>query len=145
MKSQLALLSILGALAACSDSEPQDPPRESPDALAINEPSSTEQSPSPDPDRVDRGRILFTVSPGNCVKCHGQDATGSDRAPNLTTGSFAHSDGSLDAIAQVITNGVPKDQLSSPSYPFEMSPRGSTDLTDDQCLDLAHYVRSLSE
>ncbi len=151
----MAGLLIASPLTACSESEPQAPAEtnatnsEGPSGGSANpdtddQPKETAVLASPDPDRVDRGRILFAVSPGNCAKCHTPDATGSDRAPDLTTGTFTHADGSIAGIAALIVEGISKDKLSSPDYPFAMNPRGSSNLTDEQCLDLAHYVRSLS-
>ncbi len=160
MKSSIATLSLLAALAACSESEPKNPPQDgdssTPGKAPHNGPNNAPnneqepdqpavQQPATDPTRADQGRILFAVSPGNCAKCHTPDATGSDRAPNLTTGNFSHSDGSIQGIQQVIIAGVSKDELSSQEYPFAMNPRGNSNLTDQQCLDLAHYVKSLSQ
>ena len=159
MKGVLVLALVSFAVqTGCSKSEAEQSEPHHDDADASPQLNSTnlEQTPDPqqqqttsppfklDPDRIARGRLLFAVAPGMCIKCHGPDATGSDRAPDLTTGVYTHSDGSPAQIQKVIIAGVPKNEHTSPDYPFAMNPRGGTNLSDEQCLDLAHYVRSLA-
>lgn len=81
---------------------------------------------------------------GMCAKCHADDATGGDRAPDLTDDQWLHGTGSLDEIRALLDTGVPRDRLVDPSRPFPMNP--VTRLVPDPAdLDaLAAYVLSLS-
>ena len=75
-----------------------------------------------------------------CTTCHGDNAKGSPLGPNLTTGKWLWSSGSLQGIAKTITDGVPQPkQFRSP-----MPPQGGATLTHNQVLALAAYIWSLS-
>jgi len=93
---------------------------------------------------VARGDSVFHSS--SCTDCHGQRAKGSPHGPDLTSGRFAQTDGSYEAIVKIITTGVPVDSIADPSFPEPMPPRGggTPPLTDDQIRALAAYVYSLS-
>ncbi|MEE9267286.1 MAG: c-type cytochrome, partial [Gammaproteobacteria bacterium] len=43
---------------------------------------------------------------GSCTRCHGDDATGTRRAPDLTDAEWVQSEGDLEGIFQVIFWGV---------------------------------------
>lgn len=57
----------------------------------------------PGSDAVKQGAMLFRQ---DCVFCHGVNARGGVRGPDLTSGSWVHG-GSDAEIARTITNGVP--------------------------------------
>lgn len=88
----------------------------------------------------DQGNELFHGA-GGCTACHGQNATGSQLAPDLTDDTWLHVSGpDVDEIAQVIQNGVPQPV----EHPAPMPPMGGANLTSDQVHALASYVASLS-
>lgn len=76
---------------------------------------------------------------GICFTCHGQDAKGTQLAPDLTDGEWLNGDGSLDFIAKTVTAGVPTPK----KYPGPMQPMGGASLTPDQVRAVAAYVHSL--
>src|SRR5258706_6938487 len=47
------------------------------------------------------------VADGTCGGCHGADGKGSPVAPDLTSGRWLWSDGSLQGLETTITNGLP--------------------------------------
>jgi len=57
----------------------------------------------PSADAVKQGAVLFRQE---CVFCHGVNARGGVRGPDLTTGAWAHG-GSDAELARTITDGVP--------------------------------------
>ena len=64
---------------------------------------------------VERGHVFFA---DNCGICHGEDAKGGDRGPNLTTGQFKH--GSSDAdVFRTITHGVPGTIMPANDLPAD--------------------------
>jgi putative heme-binding domain-containing protein len=66
-------------------------------------------------DTVERGHVFFA---DNCGICHGEDARGTDRGPNLTTGQFKH--GSSDAdVFRTITHGVPGTIMPANDLPAD--------------------------
>ena len=80
-----------------------------------------------------------------CIGCHGATGTGSDRGPDLTSGSWVHCDGSVNGIATVLRRGIPRDQFVAPHFKQAMKP-ATTKLKDDTTMmALAAYVRSLSQ
>lgn len=81
---------------------------------------------------------------GSCQRCHGMDAKGTTRAPDLTDGTWAQISGTYAEIVETVTSGVPKAKIKMVGAPFEMKPRGGIMLTDEQVRDVAAYVYSLS-
>jgi mono/diheme cytochrome c family protein len=77
---------------------------------------------------------------GICYTCHGMDAKGTALAPDLTDATWINTDGSLEGIVTVITNGVAQPK----SHPSPMPPMGGAQLTQDQIRAAAQYVYSLS-
>jgi cytochrome c oxidase cbb3-type subunit 3 len=81
-----------------------------------------------DPSAIKEGSSLFRA---NCSPCHGLNAGGGGRGPNLRTGLWVH--GSSDsAIFRTITQGVPGTEM--PANPFE----------DSEIWALVSYLRSVS-
>jgi mono/diheme cytochrome c family protein len=94
------------------------------------------------PQQVALGDSIFhgQVAGGTCTACHGQDATGTAVAPNLTDAQWLNGDGSYGFIVKTVTTGVPKPK----EHPAPMPPKGGAQLTDDQVKAVAAYVFSLS-
>jgi cytochrome c oxidase cbb3-type subunit III len=81
-----------------------------------------------DPAAIREGASLFR---GNCSPCHGLNAGGGGRGPDLTAGRWVH--GSSDAdIFHTITHGVPGTEM--PANDFE----------DSETWAILAYVRSLT-
>ncbi len=116
---------------------------ESPAPAASSDTASSGQvalAPGVTQAQYDQGNELFHGA-GGCTACHGQNATGSQLAPNLTDSTWLHTSGpNVDEIAQVIQNGVPNPI----EHPAPMPPMGGANLTSDQVHALASYVASLS-
>mgnify|MGYP003557787611 CR=1 FL=1 len=95
------------------------------------------------PAMVTLGDSLFNT--GGCQRCHGQKGIGAKNAPSLVDGPWLHSDGSFDAIAKIVTDGMPKESFKDQERPFAMRARGGPmNLTDDQVKAVAAYVHSIS-
>jgi cytochrome c oxidase cbb3-type subunit III len=71
--------------------------------------------PSNTPDTVERGHAFFA---NNCGICHGADAHGGDKAPDLNTGRFKHATSDQDLFS-VITHGVPGTIMPANNLPAE--------------------------
>jgi mono/diheme cytochrome c family protein len=82
----------------------------------------------------------------SCQRCHGMDAKGTERGPNLTDAQWAQISGTYPEIVRIITEGVPKEKVKMPGAPFAMRPRGGVNpaLTDDQVRQVAAYVFTIS-
>ena len=81
-----------------------------------------------DPQAIREGASLFRA---NCSPCHGLNAKGGGRGPDLTSGRWTH--GSSDAeILRTITQGVPGTQM--PANGFE----------DSEIWTIIAYLRSLA-
>jgi cytochrome c oxidase cbb3-type subunit 3 len=70
---------------------------------------------------------------GKCASCHGNKGEGSI-GPNLTDHYWLHGDGSLPAILQVVSDGVPDKGM----------PPWKGMLKKDELLSVVAYVRSLA-
>jgi len=86
-------------------------------------------------DRVFHGQ----VGGATCVGCHGSDAKGTPLGPDLTGGTWLWGDGSLPAIIQTITNGVPNPK----EYGAVMPPMGGAQLSPSEVSAVAAYVWAL--
>ena len=83
---------------------------------------------SGDPAAIQEGSSLFRA---NCSPCHGFNARGGGRGPDLTSGRWNHG-GSDEAIFRTISSGVPGTQM--PANQFE----------DGETWALVAYLRSVS-
>jgi mono/diheme cytochrome c family protein len=83
------------------------------------------------------GERVFRSAP--CAGCHGADGTGTPLGPNLTTGKWVWSDGSLDGLTKTIVNGVPHPK----NYTGAMPPAGGAQLSPDQVAALSAYIWAL--
>jgi len=81
-----------------------------------------------DPKALQEGASQFRI---NCALCHGLDAHGGSRGPDLARGDFAH--GSSDAeIFHTITTGLPGTLMPA------------NDLSDTETWEIIAYLRSLA-
>ncbi|HQN49905.1 MAG TPA: c-type cytochrome, partial [Phenylobacterium sp.] len=72
-------------------------------------------------ERIYRGQ----VAGGTCAGCHGADAKGSPLGPDLTSGTWAWSDGSVEGLSAVIAKGVAEPKR----YRSLMPPMGGATLS----------------
>jgi glucose/arabinose dehydrogenase/mono/diheme cytochrome c family protein len=86
-------------------------------------------------ERIFRGQ----ADGGTCAGCHGSDGKGSPLAPDLTSGKWLWSDGSLPALTRTITEGVPAPK----QYRSAMPPKGGAQLSDSDVAAVAAYVWAL--
>ena len=81
-----------------------------------------------DPEAIRQGRVIFRFG---CIFCHGLEANGGTRGPDLTRGRWTH--GSSDAaIFQNIDEGVPGTAMPA------------TVLAEDEIWSVVAYLRTLS-
>lgn len=94
------------------------------------------------PQMIPLGDSIFhgQVAGGTCTTCHGQDAKGTQLAPDLTDKTWLNGDGSYHFIVHTVTTGVPQPK----QHPAPMPPMGGASLTPDQIRAVAAYVYSLS-
>ena len=94
--------------------------------VAVSQAGSSKPSPSPS---LGRGKLILA---SNCAACHGIDAKGSERAPNIADGAHMRqlSDGQVEHI---IANGIPGTGM--PAF---------HSLSNSQIHDLIAYLRSLA-
>ena len=87
------------------------------------------------------GQQVFTGQVGGaaCAGCHGSDAKGTPLGPDLTSGKWTWSDGSVAGIQKIITAGVPNPK----NYRGPMPPMGGGQLSPDQLAAVAAYIHSL--
>jgi glucose/arabinose dehydrogenase/mono/diheme cytochrome c family protein len=87
------------------------------------------------------GQRVFAGQVGGapCTGCHGSDAKGTPLGPDLTTGKWVWSDGSLAGIQQTITKGVQNPK----NYRAPMPAMGGAQLSDAQVAAVAAYVWAL--
>ncbi len=89
------------------------------------------------------GDTLFNR--GACVRCHGARGVGGANGPSLVSGPWLHQRGTPAELAQLITAGVPREQLKDSSRRFPMNPRGGPmNLSEAQVQAIAAYVWSIS-
>jgi mono/diheme cytochrome c family protein len=142
----IAMLTVVAAT-ACEKKE---------ENTTINADTATVAAPAPAPaatapagtatlpagvtaEMVTEGQQLFSGA-GNCFTCHGQDAKGTQLAPNLTDSEWLNSDGTFEAVVQTIAVGVPTPK----QHPAPMPAKGGSSITDDQVRAVAAYVYSIS-
>ena len=90
---------------------------------------------------VELGDRIFhgEVASGTCAGCHGADGKGTPLAPNLTSGKWLWSDGSLSGIERTVRLGVPKPK----QYRSPMPAMGGAQLDRQQISAVAAYVWDL--
>ena len=92
---------------------------------------------------IAEGKTLFEATTSNCGRCHGVDAKGTTRGPNLSDSTWSQIDGSYPEIVRIINEGVPSAKVKPP-YQLMMRPKGGAALSDAQVSSIAAYVWSLS-
>jgi cytochrome c oxidase cbb3-type subunit 3 len=92
---------------------------------------------------IAEGKTLFEATSSNCGRCHGVDAKGGQRGPNLSDSLWVQIDGSYPEIVRIINEGVPAAKIKG-NYQFPMAPKGRATLTDAQVGSIAAYIWSLS-
>jgi mono/diheme cytochrome c family protein len=141
----LALIA-LAAIGACSkQSATTTPsPATTPTSSASPAPTNTAAARPFTAAMVAEGDSIFHAR--GCKNCHGPDGKGAANGPNLTDMSYLHVDGSFQGYVNLITTGVPADQIKDPAHKIPMGARGGrpTPLTDDQIKSVAAYVYTLS-
>jgi glucose/arabinose dehydrogenase/cytochrome c5 len=92
-------------------------------------------------EQVALGNRVFhgEVADGTCGGCHGSDAKGSPIAPDLTSGKWLWSDGSVQGLETTIKNGVPEPK----AHPGAMPPMGGVDLSKADLDAVSAYVWAL--
>lgn len=89
---------------------------------------------------IAEGRKVFTGR-GICATCHGQDATGTPLAPDLTDDEWLNLSPPVtpDEIEELIREGVPQPR----QHPAPMPPMGGASLTENEIRAAAAYVFAL--
>jgi glucose/arabinose dehydrogenase/cytochrome c5 len=92
-------------------------------------------------EQVALGNRIFhgEVADGTCGGCHGADGKGSPVAPDLTTGRWLWSDGSLQGLETTIKNGVAEPK----AHPGAMPPMGGVVLSQADLDAVSAYVWAL--
>lgn len=93
-------------------------------------------------DLVAEGQAIFTGA-GICFTCHGQDATGTQLAPNLTDAEWINIEQPItqEKIEQLVRTGVAQPK----QHPAPMPPMGGASLNDQQIQAVSAYVYSLAQ
>ncbi len=92
---------------------------------------------------IAEGKTLYEAQANNCQRCHGVDAKGNNRGPNLTDSLWVQIDGSYPEIVRIINEGVPATKIKG-NYQFPMAPKARAPITDAQVASIAAYVWSLT-
>lgn len=131
------VICLLFFAAACGGEEPA----EAPAGDAAQETGAAEPGATADAGLVATGQELF-AGQAICFTCHGQDATGTQLAPNLTDAEWINIEEPVtpEKIQQLIRTGVQQPK----QHPAPMPAMGGADLTDQQIEALAAYVYSLT-
>jgi len=89
-------------------------------------------------EQVALGKKIFhgEAAGATCSGCHGANGIGTPVGPDLTTGKWLWSDGSLAALTSTIKNGVPQPK----QHPGAMPPMGGVNLSDKELAAVASYV-----
>ncbi|HEV2270911.1 MAG TPA: c-type cytochrome [Steroidobacteraceae bacterium] len=86
-------------------------------------------------DRIFHGQ----TASGTCAGCHGAEGKGTPLGPNLTSGKWLWSDGSLSGIERTVRGGVPQPK----QYRSPMPAMGGAQLDRQQIAAVAAYVWGL--
>lgn len=132
----IALFAVF-AISACGGSESQ-PATES---QASSEPAPAPMAPASDETLIAEGKALYGGK-AICFSCHGQEAEGTQLAPNLTDDTWLNIEGEVtkDKIIALIKAGVAQPK----EHPAPMPPGGGASLNEDELNAVATYVLSLT-
>jgi len=91
---------------------------------------------------LEQGERIYhgAVASATCTGCHGPDGQGTPLGPDLRSGKWVWSNGSLAGIEKTVREGVQKPK----NYRSPMPPMGGSQLTARQVRDVAAYVWALS-
>ena len=125
---------------------PADAPLAAAPPPPLAEPKTAELPPPPPgfteaQMRLGQQIFLGEEKDGTCVGCHGGDARGTSVGPSLVSGEWLHGDGSIDAIAKTIAEGVAAPRNFPNSV---MPPNGGADLTAEDGRAIAAYLYALN-
>jgi mono/diheme cytochrome c family protein len=124
------------AVASAATAQPLPPEGMHPDAGRAT--ASLALAPGTTREMLALGDRIFhgEASNGTCSGCHGSDAGGTSVGPALNNGIWVHTDGSLEAIAGIITSGVSHPR----NYTGVMPPLGGAPLSQQDVAAVAAYV-----
>ncbi len=105
-------------------------------------PSTSNVEPA-SPESIARGEEEYVNR--QCAKCHLSNGRGGVRGPSLVDKKWEHTDGSIEGIKAVLVSGVSRNKLKDTNRPFAMNPVIGNQPGDQDILDLAVYVHSLSQ
>jgi glucose/arabinose dehydrogenase/cytochrome c5 len=117
--------------------QPAEAPTQAPTPAAPAQAGGAPAPPGATAEQVAHGGELFRG--GTCSACHGPDAKGTALGPDLTSGSWMWSDGSLQGLKDTIQKGVPAPK----KYRSPMPPMGGAGLSPDDLSAIAAYVWSV--
>ncbi|MDE2451661.1 MAG: c-type cytochrome [Gammaproteobacteria bacterium] len=125
-------VTAVGSTATAANSVPPE---------GIHPAASLPVAPGATRDMVDLGDRIFhgEVASGTCAGCHGAAGNGTPLAPDLTSGKWMWSDGSLSGIENTIRHGVPNPK----QYRSPMPAMGGAQLDKQQISAVAAYVWGL--
>lgn len=81
---------------------------------------------------------------GLCFTCHGQDATGTPLAPNMTDGDWMWIENPEEDLQSKLVTLIRTGVAQPRQYPAPMPPMGGAQLTEEQLNQVAAYVISLN-
>ncbi len=137
----VALLAV-AAFAACSKASTGTAPTPSSSSSSSASVNTAPATPMMTAAMIAEGDSLYHAR--TCKNCHGPDLSGAKNGPSLKGPTFLHTGGRFEAIAHIITVGVPVDSIKDKSHAVAMRPRGGAapQLTDAQIQSLAAYIYS---
>lgn len=94
----------------------------------VNQDKEVKNPLTGNPKAISEGRGLFLLS---CAYCHGIDARGGGRGPDLASGNWTHGESDADLL-RTVTKGIPGTDMPS------------CNCEEDEAWKLIAYVRSLS-
>lgn len=122
--------------AACGGNGTQGDTAES----AAPEAESSEQA-DVSQDMIEQGEAIFTGQ-GICYTCHGQDATGTQLAPDLTDDEWVNIP---EPVTREKIEVLVKSGVSDPvEHPAPMPPMGGAQLSEEEIQAVSAYVYQLS-
>jgi mono/diheme cytochrome c family protein len=138
----IAMTVALVTLAACKPGTSVGSPAPGTTATPAAAPAPTTPA-GVTPAAIAEGKTLYETQSSNCVRCHGLDAKGNQRGPDLTDSIWVQIDGSYPAIVRIITAGVPAASIKG-NFQTPMRAKGGSQLTDAQINSVAAYIYSIS-
>lgn len=131
------VIALLFAVAACGGNGTDDAETTTPETE-----TETDAQAEVSQEMVEEGQAVFTGQ-GICYTCHGQDATGTQLAPDLTDDEWINIPEPItqEKIVSLVKSGVAEPV----EYPAPMPPLGGAQISDEQVQAVSAYVYSLSQ